>query len=51
VNVTDSVLGNFAIDQNGDTNQGSMTIDVAKGGKLVTYKVLTPPANLVETFH
>ncbi len=36
---------------NGDTNQGSMTIDVAKGGKLVTYKVLTPPANLVETFH
>jgi branched-chain amino acid transport system substrate-binding protein len=51
VNVTDSVLGNFAIDQNGDTNQGSMTIDVAKGGKLVAYKVLTPPANLVETFH
>ncbi len=32
--VHDSVLGNFAIDQNGDTNQGSMTIDVAKGGKL-----------------
>src|SRR5690242_15681406 len=51
VNVTDSVLGNFAIDQNGDTNQGSMTVDVAKGGKLVTYKVLTPPSNLVETFH
>ncbi len=37
------MLGDFAIDQNGDTNQGSMTIDVAKGGKLVTYKVLTPP--------
>jgi branched-chain amino acid transport system substrate-binding protein len=51
VTVTDSVLGTFSIDQNGDTNQGSMTIDVAKGGKLVTYKVLTPPANLVETFH
>ena len=51
VKVTDSVLGNFDIDQNGDTNQGSMTIDVAKGGKLVTYKVLTPPSNLVETFH
>jgi branched-chain amino acid transport system substrate-binding protein len=51
VQVTNSVLGNFAIDQNGDTNQGSMTIDVAKGGKLVTYKVLTPPSNLVETFH
>jgi branched-chain amino acid transport system substrate-binding protein len=51
VQVTNSVLGNFAIDQNGDTNQGTMTIDVAKGGKLVTYKVLTPPSNLVETFH
>jgi branched-chain amino acid transport system substrate-binding protein len=51
VTVTDSVLGTFTIDQNGDTNQGSMTVDVAKGGKLVTYKVLTPPSNLVEVFH
>jgi branched-chain amino acid transport system substrate-binding protein len=51
VKVTGSVLGNFTIDKNGDTNQGSMTVDIAKGGKLVTYKVLTPPANLVETFH
>ena len=51
VTVKDSVLGTFSIDQNGDTNQGSMTVDVAKGGKLVTYKVLTPPSNLVETFH
>jgi branched-chain amino acid transport system substrate-binding protein len=51
VTVTDSVLGTFSIDQNGDTNQGSMTIDEAKGGKLVTYKVLTPPSSLVETFH
>ena len=50
INVTNSVLGNFAIDSNGDTNQGSMTIDVAKGGKLQTYKVITPPSNLVETF-
>jgi branched-chain amino acid transport system substrate-binding protein len=50
VQVTNSVLGSFAIDQNGDTNQGSMTIDVAKGGKLQTFKVLTPPSNLVETF-
>ena len=48
--VTDSVLGTFNINQAGDTNQGSMTVDVVKGGKLVTYKVLTPPANLVETF-
>jgi hypothetical protein len=43
------VLGNFSIDDKGDTNQGSMTIDVAKGGKLATYKVITPPSNLVET--
>jgi hypothetical protein len=27
-----------------------MTVDVAKNGKLTTYKVLTPQANLVETF-
>ncbi len=51
VSVTNSVLGNFAIDQNGDTNQGTMTIDVAKAGKLATFKVITPPASLVETFH
>jgi branched-chain amino acid transport system substrate-binding protein len=48
--VTDSVLGTFNINNAGDTNQGSMTVDVVKGGKLVTYKVLTPPSNLVETF-
>jgi branched-chain amino acid transport system substrate-binding protein len=51
VTVNDSVLGTFSIDQNGDTNQGSMTVDIAKGGKLATYKVLTPPSNLVEVFH
>ena len=50
INVSNSVLGNFAIDSNGDTNQGSMTIDVAKGGKLQTATVITPPSNLVETF-
>ena len=48
--VTDSVLGTFSINDAGDTDQGSMTIDVVKGGKLTTYKVLTPKADLVETF-
>ena len=48
--VTDSVLGTFSINDAGDTDQGSMTVDVVKGGKLVTYKVLTPKADLVETF-
>jgi branched-chain amino acid transport system substrate-binding protein len=50
LNVTDSVLGTFAINNAGDTDQGSMTVDVAKNGKLTTYKVLTPSADLVETF-
>jgi len=48
--VTDSVLGTFSINDAGDTDQGSMTVDVVKGGKLTTYKVLTPSADLVETF-
>ena len=48
--VSDSVLGTFSINDAGDTDQGSMTVDVVKGGKLVTYKVLTPKADLVETF-
>ena len=28
------MLGDFSIDENGDTNQGSMTIYQAVGGKL-----------------
>ena len=44
------MLGTFSINDAGDTDQGSMTVDVVKGGKLVTYKVLTPKADLVETF-
>jgi len=47
--LTGTVLGDFSIDENGDTNQGSMTIDVAKAGKLVTYKVITPPADMIVT--
>jgi branched-chain amino acid transport system substrate-binding protein len=50
VTVTDSVLGTFKINDAGDTDQGSMTIDVVKNGKLVTFDVLTPKAELVETF-
>ena len=44
------MLGTFSINDAGDTDQGSMTVDVVKGGKLTTYKVLTPSADLVETF-
>jgi branched-chain amino acid transport system substrate-binding protein len=49
VQVTNSVLGNFAIDQNGDTNQGSMTIYQAVNGKLGNAQVINPDPNLVET--
>jgi branched-chain amino acid transport system substrate-binding protein len=47
--LTGTVLGDFSIDTNGDTDQGSMTINIAKGGKLQTFKVIQPDASLVET--
>ncbi|MDX6593534.1 MAG: branched-chain amino acid transport system substrate-binding protein [Gaiellales bacterium] len=47
--MTGTVLGDFAIDPNGDTDQGSMTINIAKGGKLETFKVIEPDPSLVET--
>jgi branched-chain amino acid transport system substrate-binding protein len=47
--MTGTVLGDFAIDPNGDTDQGSMTINIAKGGKLATFKVIEPDPSLVET--
>jgi len=49
IQLTGTVLGDFAIDSNGDTDQGSMTITIAKGGKLETFKVIEPDPNLVET--
>jgi branched-chain amino acid transport system substrate-binding protein len=45
--ITDGILGDFSIDENGDTDQGSMTINIVKSGAMQTFKVLTPPANLV----
>ncbi len=49
IDLTDTVLGNFAINDAGDTNQGSMTIYQATNGKLGNAQVITPPANLVQT--
>ena len=49
IQLTGTVLGDFAIDANGDTNQGSMTIYQAVSGKLGNPQVITPPKNLVET--
>jgi len=45
--VTNGILGSFTINENGDTNSNPVTIDVAKGGKLTTDRVVTPPTSLV----
>jgi branched-chain amino acid transport system substrate-binding protein len=46
--VTDGILGDFEIDANGDTNSNPVTMYLIKGGKQTTYKVITPPAELVK---
>ena len=46
--VKDGILGSFKIDENGDTNANPVTIYLIKGGKQTTYKVITPPTNLVK---
>jgi branched-chain amino acid transport system substrate-binding protein len=47
--VSDGILGSFEINQNGDTNSNPVTMYLIKGGKQTTYKVITPPAELVKT--
>ena len=46
--VTNGILGNFAINPNGDTNSNPVTIYQIKGGKQQTFKVITPPTSLVK---
>jgi branched-chain amino acid transport system substrate-binding protein len=46
--VTDGILGSFQIDANGDTNSNPVTMYLIKGGKQTTYKVITPPEDLVK---
>jgi len=46
-NVTDGILGSFKINENGDTNSNPVTMYLIKGGKQTTYKVITPPQDLV----
>jgi branched-chain amino acid transport system substrate-binding protein len=46
--VTDGILGSFQIDENGDTNSNPVTMYLIKGGKQTTYKVITPPEDLVK---
>jgi branched-chain amino acid transport system substrate-binding protein len=45
--VNDGILGNFQINANGDTNKNPVTMYLIKGGKQTTYKVITPPQDLV----
>jgi len=47
-NVTDGILGSFQINANGDTNSNPVTMYLIKGGKQTTYKVITPPEDLVK---
>lgn len=47
--VTDGILGDFAINENGDTNANPVTIYQIKGGKQKTFKVITPPTSVVKS--
>ncbi len=46
--VSNGILGNFSINANGDTDANPVTIYQIKGGKQATFKVITPPTNLVK---
>jgi ABC-type branched-subunit amino acid transport system substrate-binding protein len=46
--VTDGIIGTFQINENGDTNANPVTMYLIKGGKQTTYKVITPPEDLVK---
>lgn len=47
-NLTDSIMGTFGLDENGDTTQGQVTIYQIKGGKQTTVKVIVPDPAIVE---
>lgn len=46
--VTDGIIGSFQINAVGDTNANPVTMYLIKGGKQTTYKVITPPEDLVK---
>ena len=46
--VTDGIIGSFQINENGDTNANPVTMYLITGGKQTTYKVITPPEDLVK---
>jgi branched-chain amino acid transport system substrate-binding protein len=46
--VTDGIIGSFTINSNGDTSSNPVTIYRIKNGEQTTYKVITPPQDLVK---
>jgi ABC-type branched-subunit amino acid transport system substrate-binding protein len=46
--VHNEILGNFAINQRGDTNADPITIYQVRNGILVFARVITPPRSLLE---
>jgi branched-chain amino acid transport system substrate-binding protein len=47
--VKDGILGNFSINENGDTTSNPVTqYKLLKGGKTTPFKTITPPASLVK---
>ncbi|HEY6016486.1 MAG TPA: branched-chain amino acid ABC transporter substrate-binding protein [Gaiellaceae bacterium] len=47
-NVKNGILGTFKLNRNGDTTSNPVTVYRIKGGKPVTFKVITPPPSLVK---
>jgi branched-chain amino acid transport system substrate-binding protein len=47
-NVKNGILGTFKLNRNGDTTSNPVTVYRVKGGKPVTFKVITPPPSLVK---
>ena len=47
ITVNNGILGNFAINAQGDTNLTPITIYKQSGKELVPIKTIVPPANLI----
>ena len=45
--VTNGILGSFGFNKNGDTTNNPVTVYKIAGGKLTTFKVITPSPKLV----
>ena len=46
--MSDGIVGDFEIDENGDTTLGTVTFFQVKDGKAEFVKTITPEASLVE---